>query len=180
MRKFSSCRHYRATCRARVELIVPRDHLDAVNSTSLPSSLPFWRRFLQAAERLSRVEPSEQLLATMDSSNMQCYCGKTFYQLNAFSNHQRHCKSSQERLSLALSKAQEIWAKKREKQRLKKIEEELQDESGGVNVHDERVGPAQTTAAGPSSAPGLPGPLEPQYEPQEPEINHMAMVCKLC
>lgn len=52
---------------------------------------------------------------------MQCYCGKAFYQINAFSNHQRQCKSSQQRLTTALTKAQQIWEKKRQVQRLKRL-----------------------------------------------------------
>lgn len=113
----------------------------------------------------------------MDSSNMQCYCGKTFYQLNAFSNHQRHCKYSQERLSSALSKAQEIWAKKREKQRLKRIEGELEglEDHGRVN-NLESV--ALARMPGPST---VPLPLEPpQLELPELEMdnNNADMVCK--
>lgn len=54
---------------------------------------------------------------------MECYCGKIFYQLNAFTNHQRHCKTSQTRLTSALSKAQQIWARKRESHRLKHLQE---------------------------------------------------------
>lgn len=52
---------------------------------------------------------------------MQCYCGKSFYQVNAFSNHQRQCKPSQQRLTTVLTKAQQIWEKKRQAQRLKKL-----------------------------------------------------------
>lgn len=67
----------------------------------------------------------------MDSSNMQCYCGKNFYQLNAYSNHQRHCKSSQERLTSALTKAQQIWSKKRVALRLQRLSNE--EQSHGTN-----------------------------------------------
>lgn len=80
---------------------------------------------------------------------MECYCGKLFYQLNAFSNHQRHCKTSQRRLTSALSKAQQIWAKKRESQRLKRLQETV-----------EEAGPNET-----------PPPLTPPPEvPQNEEI----------
>lgn len=60
---------------------------------------------------------------------MECYCGKRFYQPNAFSNHQRHCKISQNRLTSALSKAQQIWAKKREFHRLKRLQEAVEEHS---------------------------------------------------
>lgn len=62
---------------------------------------------------------------------MECYCGKIFYQLNAFSNHQRHCKTSQTRLTSALSKAQQIWARKRESHRLKHFQGAVEENSSG-------------------------------------------------
>lgn len=64
----------------------------------------------------------------MDASDLQCYCGKTYYQTNAFSNHQRHCKFSQQQLTTALSKAQQIWSKKRDAQRAKRIAADSQDQ----------------------------------------------------
>lgn len=73
----------------------------------------------------------------MDSSNMQCYCGKTFSHVNAFTNHQRHCKTSQRRLTVALSKAQQIWSKKRETQRLKReleVQHDHTPELGGSST----------------------------------------------
>lgn len=73
----------------------------------------------------------------MDSSNMQCYCGKEFSHVNAFTNHQRHCKTSQRRLTVALSKAQQIWSKKRETQRLKReleIQRDHTPELGGSST----------------------------------------------
>lgn len=60
---------------------------------------------------------------------MECYCGKTFRQQNAFSNHQRHCKTSQNRLTSALSKAQQIWERKREFHRLKRLQETVEEQS---------------------------------------------------
>lgn len=68
---------------------------------------------------------------------MQCYCGKTFYQQNAFSNHQRYCKSSQNRLTSALSKAQQIWAAKREAQRVKRLGE--LEESQGLHASSSQL-----------------------------------------
>lgn len=72
---------------------------------------------------------------------MECYCGKTFHQANAFSNHQRYCKSSQQRLNAALAKAQQIWSKKREAQRRRR--EEFHDDA---NTHDDRTTHAESTA----------------------------------
>lgn len=64
----------------------------------------------------------------MDASDLRCYCGKTYYQTNAFSNHQRHCKFSQQQLTTALSKAQQIWSRKREAQRAKRFAADSQDQ----------------------------------------------------
>jgi hypothetical protein len=45
-----------------------------------------------------------------------CVCGRTFYQPQAYSFHQRNCKKTKKRLAGALEKAKEIWqAKKRRK-----------------------------------------------------------------
>lgn len=71
------------------------------------------------------------LIIATESLNMECYCGKTFYQQNAFSNHQRCCKSSRNRLTSALSKAQQIWARKRETRRLKHVQEAIEEHNPG-------------------------------------------------
>lgn len=85
--------------------------LESVNAT-ITSASEYW---------------SPLLAPVMDSSELRCYCGKLFHQLNAFSNHQGHCKSSQERLSLALSKAQQIWNKKRAEKRLRTLRVDAND-----------------------------------------------------
>ncbi len=41
-----------------------------------------------------------------------CSCGRTFTHDGAFKNHQNTCKKSKKRLSLALKKAKELFAKK--------------------------------------------------------------------
>lgn len=83
----------------------------------------------------------------MDSSNLQCYCGKLFSQLNAFSNHQHHCKSSQQRLTSALTKAQKIWAKKRADQRLRRVSNS--DEAGTQTSYGRNVGSGPLVSVSP-------------------------------
>lgn len=98
-------------------------------------------------------------------SDLQCYCGKSFYQQNAFSNHQRHCESSRQRLSLALPKAQEIWARKRAAQRLRKAEEDSRDNTNS----NMPLGPGIL-----STADEMPQTPSPSPEPAE-----FDKVCKL-
>lgn len=43
-----------------------------------------------------------------------CFCGRSFLQQSAFSNHERVCQKSKKRLSSVLEKAKELWiARKR-------------------------------------------------------------------
>lgn len=113
----------------------------------------------------------------MDSSNLQCYCGKSFYQLNAFSNHQRHCRSSQQRLTTALSKAQQIWSKKRAAQRLKRVEDSSCDDVIGGSLRSETPNPTPLLLV--SATPGvLPPPSEYIEQvrgntPPEPDTSHL-------
>jgi hypothetical protein len=44
-----------------------------------------------------------------------CLCGKGFNHQNAYGKHQRSCKSTKKRLSGALDKAREVWARKKQK-----------------------------------------------------------------
>lgn len=96
---------------------------------------------------------------------MQCYCGKSFHQLNAFSNHQRHCELSRQRLSLALPKAQEWWARKRAAQRLRKGGEDSRDDNDSNTLPNLSLG-----------IPSLAGSIAPQTPSPEPEFDK---VCKL-
>lgn len=96
---------------------------------------------------------------------MDCYCGKTFYQPNALSNHQRYCKSSRNRLTSALSKTQKIWAKKREAHRLKHLQEAGEE-------HD----PIPET----SIPPDLPQTVPQNSSKPVPAIEPMPMVRSLC
>jgi histidinol-phosphate/aromatic aminotransferase/cobyric acid decarboxylase-like protein len=40
----------------------------------------------------------------------RCACGRTFSQIYGLANHKRGCEKSKKRLSVALSKAKEVWA----------------------------------------------------------------------
>lgn len=98
---------------------------------------------------------------------MQCYCGKLFYQVNAFNNHQGHCKTTQKQLTAVLSKAQQIWSKKREAQRLKKLAGDSQE-----NCDSET--PAPQGIVGPSTHVDDSNPLEVDL----PEADHDVVVPK--
>lgn len=104
----------------------------------------------------------------MDSSNMQCYCGKSFYQVNAFSNHQRQCKSSQQRLTTALTKAQEIWEKKRQAQRVKRLAAD-DDFNGGASAPALRNEEVFAPLEGP-----------PVVNVPEVRVEPAPMVCQFC
>ena len=41
--------------------------------------------------------------------HIQCSCGRTFAQLNAYTNHQRTCKKRKKGLSSVLAKAKLVW-----------------------------------------------------------------------
>ena len=47
--------------------------------------------------------------SAMDHGNIQCSCGRTFAQLNAYTNHHRTCKKRKKGLSSALAKAKLVW-----------------------------------------------------------------------
>lgn len=103
----------------------------------------------------------------MDSSNMRCYCGKSFHQLNAFSNHQGHCKSSKERLSLALSKAQQIWNKKRADKRLRILRDDT--DGGDSSFEVEKAGQPSRIISSQTPADGF------QNSSPEPEDRHITL-----
>lgn len=46
---------------------------------------------------------------TGNSLQLECYCGRTFLQTNAYSNHQKTCKKTKARLSSALFDARDNW-----------------------------------------------------------------------
>jgi hypothetical protein len=46
---------------------------------------------------------------------LECICGRTFSQENAYGKHRRSCKLTKKRLSGALDKAKEVFAQKRRK-----------------------------------------------------------------
>jgi hypothetical protein len=49
-------------------------------------------------------------------SGLTCFCGKSFPQQSALTNHTRSCQRSKKRLTNALSSAKEVWiARKRKK-----------------------------------------------------------------
>lgn len=50
---------------------------------------------------------------------LQCFCGKTFSQQSALTNHGRNCKPSNKRLSSALSLAQSTWEARKKAKRQK-------------------------------------------------------------
>jgi hypothetical protein len=52
----------------------------------------------------------------MDPFRQTCTCGRTFPHLAAFKNHQNKCKRSMSRLSIALAKAKEVFANKKQLQ----------------------------------------------------------------
>ncbi|KAH7919882.1 hypothetical protein BV22DRAFT_1022211, partial [Leucogyrophana mollusca] len=47
-----------------------------------------------------------------------CICGRTFFQLNAFSMHERTCTRTKKRLSGALAKAKELWSSRKRQRTL--------------------------------------------------------------
>lgn len=42
-----------------------------------------------------------------------CYCGRTFLQQNALSNHRRSCQQNKKRLSSVLDSAREVFSKRK-------------------------------------------------------------------
>lgn len=42
-----------------------------------------------------------------------CYCGRTFSQQNALSNHRRSCQQSKKRMSSALDSARDVYSKRK-------------------------------------------------------------------
>lgn len=60
----------------------------------------------------------------MDSevSMLKCFCGKTFSQQSALTNHTRGCKQTNKRLASALTSAKDAWARRKNKRQ--KLEED--------------------------------------------------------
>lgn len=102
---------------------------------------------------------------------MECACGKTFFQINAFSNHRRHCKFSQQQLDLALSKAQKIWSKKRESKRQRK------EASDGNNSHAKIVDWQATSLTGTSISTPMEAVLQSASLEPESDDNVAPIVC---
>lgn len=48
-------------------------------------------------------------LSSSSSLQLECCCGRTFLQTNAYSNHQKSCKKTKTRLSSALFGARDTW-----------------------------------------------------------------------
>ena len=51
----------------------------------------------------------------MSGTTLECYCGRTFSQQNAYGNHRRSCKQTKKRLAGVLSKAKETFMRKKQK-----------------------------------------------------------------
>jgi hypothetical protein len=50
---------------------------------------------------------------SLDGACLTCFCGRSFSQQSAFSNHERVCQKSKKRLSSVLEKAKELWSIKK-------------------------------------------------------------------
>lgn len=76
----------------------------------------------------------------MDSevSILKCFCGKTFSQQSALTNHNRGCKPSNKRLANALTSAKDVWARRKNKRQ--KLEESNTEEtiSGSILIDVDR------------------------------------------
>jgi hypothetical protein len=51
----------------------------------------------------------------MSGATLECYCGRTFSQENAYGAHRRSCKQTKKRLAGVLSKAKEAFTQKKQK-----------------------------------------------------------------
>lgn len=95
-------------------------------------------------QQLSHRNPWVYMSTDYSDGNMiQCSCGRTFTQLNVYTNHHQTCKKIKKNLSSALAKAKEVWDN-REKRCTGDSVGECSNSSGISDV----VNPPETTHTG--------------------------------
>ena len=111
-----------------------------------------WSRIILLDIRNSR--------SAMDPGDIQCSCGRTFAQLNAYTNHQRTCKKRKKGLSSALAKAKLVWDDRKRRRTT----------SGNVGEHVSSSGAMR----------GVPDPRDVHDDGHQLQENNCQIVSPLC
>ena len=100
-------------------------------------------------QQLSHRNPRVYMSTDYSDGNMiQCSCGRTFAQLNAYTNYHWTCKKRKKYLSSALAKAKEVWDNRKKRHTGNSVGERS-DSSGISGV----ANPLETTHAGEHPSP---------------------------